>query len=151
MHSVNAILLQLPNMNKLDAVRWAVVELIREQLHRRRDSLDEWEASHFANAITMLAMNVNALHQPTTAWLRLCLVDLQNALTPDGARPAAPVRDANSAPITFELLMEALDAIVRQLDRRDPRAPTPTSAFRRYLDRISNVGNLDFGAAKFSG
>ena len=66
MHSVNAILLQLPNVNKLDAVRWAVVALIREQLHRRRDGLDEWEALHFANAITMLAMNVNALHQPTT-------------------------------------------------------------------------------------
>lgn len=150
MHSVNAILLQLPNMHKLDAVRWAVVELIREQLHLRREVLDEWEALHFANAITMLAMNINALHQPTTAWLRLCLVDLQHALTPEGKRPAPPAHHTESAPPTYDMLIDALDAVMRQLDRRDPRAPMPTSALRRYLDRISNVGNLDFAAPKFS-
>jgi hypothetical protein len=152
MHSVDAILSQLANKKNLDAVRWAVVALVREQLFLRRDSLDDWEAAHFANAISMLAMNVNALQQPTAAWLRLCLVDLRHALTPQDERPSAtPDRNISGEYITLQQLTEALDAVVRQLDRRDPKlTTTPAKTLRRYLDRISHAGGMDFGAPTFS-
>jgi hypothetical protein len=152
MHSVDAILSQLANKKNLDAVRWAIVALVREQLVLRRDSLDDWEAAHFANAISMLAMNVNALQQPTVAWLRLCLVDLRHALTPQDERPSArPDRNISGEHITLQQLTEALDAVVRQLDRRDPKLPTaPVKALRRYLDRMSHAGGMDFGAPTFS-
>ena len=146
MQSVEAILSQLANMKNLDAVRWAVVTLIREQLHNRRDALDGWETMHLANAINMLTMNVNALQQPTTAWLRLCLVDLQHALMPREERPSAlPEHCVGDEQITHDHLTEALDAVIRQLDRRTSQSAKPNNVFRRYLDRISNVGNLDFG------
>jgi hypothetical protein len=148
MHSVDAILPQLANMKNLDAVRWAVVTLVREQLLFRRDSLDDWEAAHFANAISMLAMNVNALQQPTVAWLRLCLVDLRHALMPKDERPSTmPDRKTCDEEITFLQLMESLDAVVRQLDRRDPKPTTmPVKTLRRYLDRISSLGGMNFSA-----
>jgi hypothetical protein len=152
MYSIDAIFPQLANMKNLDAIRWTVVGLIREQLDCRQDILDDWEAVNFANAISMLAMNVNALRQPTTAWLRLCLVDLKHALTPKAKRPSSAPNYHQIARerITYQQLIETLEAVVRQLDRRNPDTSIQVKSLRRCLDHISNVGNLEFGTPKFS-
>jgi hypothetical protein len=147
MQYVEALLAQLANTKNVDAIRWEVVSLVREQLKRSHDNLDEWETAHLANAIGMLAMNVNALRQPTTAWLRLCLVDLRYARTPVSARPALPVdRSAGNKHVTPGQLHEALMAIIRQLDRRRAQPAPQPNVFRRRHDRLSNNGGRDRAA-----
>jgi hypothetical protein len=150
MQYVEALLTQLANTKNVDAVRWEVVGLVREQL-KRRDNLDEWEAVHLANAIGMLAMNVNAVRQPTKAWLRLCLVDLRYARTPVSARPALPAdRSASDKRVTPGQLHDALLAVERQLERRRAQPAPHPNTFRRRHDRASNNGGRDGTPHSFS-
>jgi hypothetical protein len=74
------ILRDLDDVSKLGEIRSSIIRTIRLQLRYRQGALDEWETVHFTNAICSLALNVDSLHQPTSAWLRLCLVDLETAL-----------------------------------------------------------------------
>jgi hypothetical protein len=96
-------------------------------------------------------MNVNAVRQPTKAWLRLCLVDLRNARTPISARPALPVdRSAGDNRVTLEQLLDALLAVERQLERRRAQPAPPANTFRRRHDRVSNNGGRDGAPNSFN-
>lgn len=111
----NPVLRELDDIRKLPEIRAAIIDTIRQQLLFRRGALDEWETVHFTNAICSLALNVQALQQPTTAWLRLCLVDLEAAmLQPADRLGPCEVRSAQSKLLDYKELIEALDKIARQ-------------------------------------
>ena len=109
------VLRNLDDVSKVDEIRAAIVQTIRRQLLYRRGALDDWEIVHFANAISSLALNMQSLQQPTSAWLRLCLVDLETALLlPADRCGPCQVRRPGSAPLGYDELIEALDKIVDQ-------------------------------------
>jgi hypothetical protein len=117
----NPILRELEDVRKLPAVRAAIIETIREQLQIRQGALDEWETVHFTNAIASLALNIESVQQPTTAWLRLCLVDLESAmLEPHDRNGPCAVRSGPTGTCTYRELIDELDrlewhAVVREL------------------------------------
>jgi len=97
-------------------IRLDITDLIADRLHQVRESLGYWEKAHFANAIAALSWNINSRHQPTTSWLRHCLVNLEKALVPvDQRNETYAPKNADLDALTFEELVEALD-IVRYSD-----------------------------------
>jgi len=115
-HSIGWIRDALTDLANVPAIRSAIVDLMFHHLRATEESLDDWQKVHFLNAISALALNVNSLQQPTASWLRLCLVDLEKAITPSYQRGNdLPPRNIDLELITFERLMEALDSIGRQI------------------------------------
>jgi hypothetical protein len=86
MQTLDSMVLQLDDLDNIPALKVQLAECIFRNLFQRKDALDDWEKDHFANSITALALNVDALQQPTNAWLRLCLIDLEKALIPKEKR-----------------------------------------------------------------
>jgi hypothetical protein len=115
-HRIEWIRDALPDLANVPAARSAIVDLLLYHLHAAQHTLDDWQKVHFLNAISALALNVNSLQQPTVSWLRLCLVDLEKAITPQYQRSNdLPPRNIDLELITYERLMEALDSIGRQI------------------------------------
>ena len=115
MQTFDSLYRQIQDLDNIPAFRVQLVELIFQHLHRLRDSLDDWEKDHFGYAIIALGLNVNSKQQPTDAWLRLCLVDLEKALTPKEQRDRyfRPWADAEDR--SYEQLMAILDSIGRKV------------------------------------
>lgn len=112
MQEVDAILKRLNDQGDLGEIRLDIADLIADRLNQVRGSLGYWEKAHFANAIASLSRNINSRHQPTTSWLRHCLVNLEKALVPaDQWNENYTPKNAELDAITFELLAEALDMV----------------------------------------
>jgi predicted negative regulator of RcsB-dependent stress response len=71
---------ELENPERLAELRQSVAALILAHLHELQAAQSQSERVHVGNAIAALAMNVNAVNQPSRSWLRLCLADLQRAI-----------------------------------------------------------------------
>ena len=112
MQSIESLLQRLDGGDDLKDIRSAVANLTADHLLAMKDSLGYWETTHFANAIAALSLNVNSLRQQTTAWLRLCLVDLEKVLVQPNQRDEnSMLRDQHLESLTYEQSMEVLDAI----------------------------------------
>lgn len=112
MQKIESLLQQLDGNCDPKDVRHAVANLIVTNLQAMKDSLGYWETTHFANAIAALALNMNSLRQPTTAWLRLCLVDLEKVLVPESQRNENHLlKDKQLESLTYEQLMETLESV----------------------------------------
>lgn len=112
MQKIEALLQQLDETCDPSGVRDAIADLIVTNLQAMKDSLGYWETAHFANAIAALALNTNALHQPTTAWLRLCLVDLEKVLVPESQRNENYLlKDKQLESLTYEQLMATIESV----------------------------------------
>ena len=116
MQTFDSLFRQIQDLDNIPAFRVQLVELIFQHLHRLRDSLDDWEKDHFGYAIVALELNVNSKQQPTDAWLRLCLIDFEKALTPKGERNDRYFRlGAGPSRQSYEQLVGTLDPIARQV------------------------------------
>lgn len=112
MHTIGEIQQQIAENGDLTEIRRAIAELIVHRLQAVKESFGYWEKIHFADAISSLALNVNSLHQPTFAWLRLCLVDLEHALVPaDQRNENYTPRDQRYDAVTYNELMEAIEGV----------------------------------------
>lgn len=112
MNEVDAILKRLNDQGDLGEIRLDIADLIADRLRQVRESLGYWEKAHFANAIAALSRNMNSRHQPTTSWLRHCLVNLKKALVPaDQRNENYTPQNAQLDALTFEQLVEALDMV----------------------------------------
>jgi hypothetical protein len=92
------------------ALQNTIAVRIEETLDELRDSLGAWEKAHIANAIAALSWSTRQ-KPPTTAWLRLSAVNLENARIPPEERDEhfAPIEE-HLARLTYEQLCEALAA-----------------------------------------
>jgi hypothetical protein len=118
MEQVDAIFRRLNANEDLGGIRLDIANLIAEQLERKRDSLGYWEKAHFAHAIAALGWNMKAQHQPTPAWLRLCLVDLEKALVPaDQRNEHYTPRDEQLDSLTYDQLRRAIEMLGGQAPR----------------------------------
>lgn len=116
MDAARALHPHLDNLGNLQALRRQILDILIDTLDRHQHFLDAWQKTHIANAIGSLAMNVDSLKQPTNAWLRLCLIDLEKArATPDDRSNLFAENLEASDQITYELLLEALDAVGRKI------------------------------------
>jgi hypothetical protein len=116
MQPFDSLFLQVNDLTNISAFRVQLVLLIFQNLYRLRDSLDDWEKDHFGNTINSLALNVDSMRQPTNAWLRLCLLDLEKALTPKEERNKRYFRPGpDAADRSYEQLVATLDSIGRKV------------------------------------
>jgi hypothetical protein len=118
MQPFDSLFLQVNDLTNISAFRVQLVLMIFQNLYPLRDSLDHWEKDHFGNAINSLALNVDSMRQPTNAWLRLCLIDLEKALTPKEERNDRyfrPGAEADAADRSYEQLLATLDSIARKV------------------------------------
>jgi hypothetical protein len=114
---INALLGKLDAEDSdVPALRTEILSLILECLSTRESMFEDWEKTHFSNAIGALGLNIHSLPQPTVAWLRLALIDLQRAMA------SAPERDPNfRSPdpslrdVTYPQLRGALEALRREI------------------------------------
>jgi hypothetical protein len=114
MQIFDALLLRINDLDNISAFRIDLVLLIFQNLYLLRDSLDHWEKCHFWHTINSLALNVNSVQQPTNAWLRVCLIDLEKALMPKEERNDHYCRsgaEADAANQSYEQLMATLDSL----------------------------------------
>ncbi|HEY8024910.1 MAG TPA: hypothetical protein VIF60_10120 [Burkholderiaceae bacterium] len=111
------LLLQLNDVQQVAMVRAAFIDYALILLERSRETLDAWETVHLANAIGALSLNVHALQQPTSAWLRLALSDIERALMPPAHRPAPDViRSIQNEWPTLQQLRDAIESIATEID-----------------------------------
>jgi hypothetical protein len=112
MHTVDSILQQLDEGRDIKEIRAAITDLIEHHLQTLKGSFGYWKKTHFANAITALARNIHSSHQPTTAWLQLCLVNVEKALVPANQRNEDyPPLDKLLEAITHEQLIEEINSL----------------------------------------
>jgi hypothetical protein len=118
MQRIEAIESQIDDVNNVASVRLQIVELLLTCLHEHKDTLDDWKKTHFSNAIGALGLNIHTLHQPTTAWLRLCLADFKKANLPmDQRDPNFRSSDPSMRDVTYAQLLGAVDALGRELSQ----------------------------------
>jgi hypothetical protein len=116
MQPFDSLFLQVNELTNIPASRVQLVLLIFQNLYRLRNSLDQWEKDHFGVAINWLTLNVDSMRQPTNAWLRLCLIDLEKALTPKEEHYERYFRpEADVAGRSYEQLVATLDSIGRKV------------------------------------
>ncbi len=117
METLQFLLRQIDDPNNVLAVRTAIIQLIRQLLNDRQDSLDEWEKAHLTNAINALGVSVEGGDQSQNTWLRLCLADLAKALTPSEQRGDFILdRPVAVESMTHETLMQALESVTRKIE-----------------------------------
>jgi hypothetical protein len=116
MQTFDSLYRQVNDLDNIPAFRVQLVEMIFQHLHPLKDALDDWEKDHFGYAIVALGMNVNSKQQPTNAWLRLCLIDLEKVLMPKEQRNDRYFRPGTeTSHQSYERLVAKLDAIARQV------------------------------------
>ena len=98
------------------ALKNDIADKILELLEQKKDSLGTWEKILFAQAITELSININSIFKPTEAGLRRCLIALQKAMIPENERDESYAqRDDKGEPITYEMLVAAVEKIKEQV------------------------------------
>lgn len=102
------LLTQLDKECDLGEIRSAIVDLIIHHLEARGSELDEHEMAHFVNAVGSLTHAVDSNQAPKAANFRVCLMDLQKAISlasnvssENNRRPKIPHL------VTYDLLMMA--------------------------------------------
>src|SRR4051812_15531777 len=105
----------LGDATEIPYLRRAIADLILDQLRELQKFPMHWDKSHFANAVAALGMNIHSLQQPTEAWLRLSLVDLQKAIR--AIQPHAPYPDKNRHlnTVTLEELITIVESLRGEL------------------------------------
>jgi hypothetical protein len=107
MEETDMLFARLDQNENVDAIRIDIANLIVKYLGEKRDTFGYWEKAHFANAIASLAQNVFSSHQPTTAWLRASLVNVEKALVPPDQRNESYTRRDNQLDaLTFDQLVD---------------------------------------------
>lgn len=114
MPGIEKITRQLDDAANLQDVRRAIARLMLDQLYALQAMPRRWEKIHFANAAAALAMNIHAIQQPTTAWLRLCLVDLRKAIASIQSNAPFTARDQYLDTMTLEELIAAVEELYAQ-------------------------------------
>jgi|GEM_PF-3799614 len=101
-------------------VRRAIVTFLRRCLSRGEGPMDAWTLGHLVNAVGALSLNVNALQQPSSAWLRLCVTDLAQAMLPAEQRDAQRRDGVELCQIdwvTSAWLHDMVDTIAAEIER----------------------------------
>ncbi|WP_089398061.1 hypothetical protein [Noviherbaspirillum humi] len=113
MATLDILLTQLDDVGVINNTRKELIVLIRHIIDEEWDLLTEQQRTHLANAIGSLALNVNAIVQPTNAWLRLCISDLQRVA---GQRLSGDThRDSELDKVTKADLIAAINSVSLKL------------------------------------
>ena len=90
MEEIDKLFERIDQGQNVDQIRIDIADLIGKSLYSMCDSFGYWEKVHMANAIGLLAWNINAsLQHPSanaTFWLRLSLVNGEKAFVPHDQR-----------------------------------------------------------------
>lgn len=104
----------------VDAVRRAILDAMQALLAQEETAMDDWRMAHLINAVGAFSLNCNAVQQPTTAWLRLCVDDLEKATRPADHRADAfgAGRSLHEFLATADWLRTSLEALRRSVETK---------------------------------
>lgn len=112
MNEVNAIRNKLNKNADPVQVRLVIADLIAACLRQCPKPLGYWEKHHFDKAIKALFRNSVSPHQPTSAWLRLCLASMERARVPGKhVQHLTAEKRTRLDRLTFKQLCESLDKV----------------------------------------
>jgi hypothetical protein len=112
MTEVDAIFRRLRDKEDLGEIRIEIADLIIRCLSTLQNRFGYWEKAHIAHAIANLSRNMSSNHQPTNAWLNLCLVTIEKAMVPSGERnDHYTPRDTQLDAFSWEQLMEEIQQV----------------------------------------
>jgi hypothetical protein len=114
--SIDELRQQIAAGGELTSIRIRILTSILKQLKEHKKPLDDWEKTHFSNAIGSLGLNIHASQQPTFAWLRLCLSDLEKAITPALRDPHFHLSDPSMHDVTIVELRDAVKSLIREVN-----------------------------------
>lgn len=101
------------------SIRANILALLQRGLKTQKNTLGDWEKTHFSNAIAALALNIHAAKQPSYMWLQRCLAALEMAMVPMESRdPAFDVQDSSIGDAKYAHLLDAVHALERELERK---------------------------------
>ena len=113
MSDIDSIFQKFDTNVPVSEIRQEIAALIADHMNQMRQSLGYWEKSHFLSAIAALAWN-RPSQEPHSAWLRLCLVNIESALVPKDQRDENYGRkDPKIEALTYEQLVGALNDTIR--------------------------------------
>ena len=119
LRSINLIRQQLTLLDDVASIRTNILVLLQHSLEAQKNTLGNWEKTHFSNAIAALALNIHGAKQPSYMWLRLCLADLERAMAPMESRdPALDVQNSSIANAKYAHLLDAVNALERELGEK---------------------------------
>jgi hypothetical protein len=112
MNEIEALTARIDQEGDVDALRIGIADLTSRLIRERRDNLGYWEKHWFAQTLAALAWNVGGGHRDSTAWLRLSLVALETALTPQDRRNESYTpRNAAVEALTADTLLVSVRAL----------------------------------------
>ena len=110
---INSIFEKIANGGDLDEVRNEIGNLVKEVLSDFGENLNNWQKSYIAMAIGNLACNIAQQNGTSDAWLRLCLLNVENSLIPEDQRDdnaIANTEELNN--ITYQQLLDAISSLL---------------------------------------
>jgi hypothetical protein len=114
--SLSRIRRQIKDLAGVASVRTNILRLLFKSLKASEGSFGDWERIHFSNAINAFGLNVYSSKQPTYAWLRLCIADLEKATVPPGMRNLeALALDPSQKDIGCGRLLEIVRCLAREV------------------------------------
>lgn len=115
MNKIDELFHQIEAEVDISKLRRNIADLIIHEIEQLGENkVGYWEKLYFANAISALARNFNSTNQPTSSWLKLCLVDIEKALVPSEKRDDSYVsRNGQIDSISFTQLVEEIRNVKR--------------------------------------
>lgn len=115
MSDIDAIFEKLDTDVPVQSIRQEIAALITKHLKQLQGALGYWEKFHFLSAISALAWNRNPAEKyKSSAWLRLCLVNIEKGFVPKNERNENYARkDAQIEALTYEQLVEMLNETMK--------------------------------------
>jgi hypothetical protein len=107
---------QIAEGSDLASIRMRILTTIHQRLKDQRGPLSDWEKTHLSNAIGALGLNIHVSPQPTFAWLRLCLGDLEKVILPQEGDMHYQSPDASMREVTVGQLRDAVESLIRELN-----------------------------------
>ncbi len=90
-------------------LRNVIADRILEFIEEKKGSLGAWEKIHLGESISALGTTSGSDDQPTNTWLKLSLLSLEKAITPENERKEENIEmDENLEKITYEMLVGAI-------------------------------------------
>lgn len=120
MDQIQSLIARVDQRDNLGDIRLEIIDVITHYLEQNKASLGYWELTHLTNALGSLSMNISASRQPTYGGLRLCLFDVEKAITAHTVeRSEYDATRRMATPISPDMLMQTLMSLLARVTARD--------------------------------
>ena len=120
MKIIQSIIAKLEQDADLNVIRCAIADLIIHYSEYSKTMNNLAALDHLINAVGSLTLNINATRQPSALGLKVCMVDIEKAITElSNSTETYQVRARRVEALSFDLLLEAAHAIHKKVCRTE--------------------------------